>query len=158
MKTYSRDLLSSFRRSRALGIKRLWVARLVRPPGDSWDCSSVMWQDIWTHCTDTAGDKEHCWSNQGNSRVPTRTGHGSRHWRRHSLSTADQPPRSRGSLNLKMREPYKSIPKETHKFLKDRSTLSVFEVASEVHSSGTSLTLSRTDPTGTVHTFTKYKS
>lgn len=49
MKNYLKDLLSCFLRSRTLGIKGLWVAGLVRPPGDSQDCSSMMWQDIWTH-------------------------------------------------------------------------------------------------------------
>lgn len=77
LKTCSRDLLSSFRRSRTLGIKQLWVAWLVRPPGDSWDCSSMKWQDIWTHYTETAGGGggRVCRYGHGNASAPTQTGH-----------------------------------------------------------------------------------
>lgn len=42
-------------------------------------------------------------------------------------------------LNLKMRGSHKSIPKEIHRFLTERSTLSVFKVASEICPSGTRL-------------------
>lgn len=158
LKTCSRDLLSSFRRSRTLGIKQLWVAWLVRPPGDSWDCSSMKWQDIWTHYTETAGGgggaslpirpRECECSNSNRTRE-------SSNWRPHSLPSTDQPPHSMESLNWKMR---KSIPKEIHKFLKERSTLSVFEVASEVHPSGPKPELSSICPVGMDHIFTKCKS
>lgn len=73
-RTYSRDLLSSFRRSRTLGIKRLWVARFVRPPGDSRDCSSMMWQDIWAQGTETAGGEGTLLIRPGKYKCPTQTG------------------------------------------------------------------------------------
>lgn len=131
-RTYSRDLLSSFHRSRTLGIKRLWVAQLVRPPGASRDRSSMMWGDIWAQGTETAAG-EALLIQPGKYKCPI--------WLKldttfifHSWPA----PTLNGLLHLKMRESYQSIPKEIHPFLKERGTISVFEVAFEAHPSGTS--------------------
>lgn len=108
-RTYSRDLLSSFHRSRTLGIKRLRVAQLVRPPGDSRDCSSMMWEDIWAQGTETTAGEGALLIWPGKYKCPIRL----------KLDTififhSWPAPTLNGLLNLKMRESYQSIPKEIH--------------------------------------------